>query len=761
MGRLMMTLCCFGALLLLVVPIAWSAPSIIMEGNYVKTAVSHNGTLGYSQNTSPGILHDPTGQRNFGFDDYLIPGSPWELFSLLSDQTGLLSNNNDNDPYGDFQTISLENLSGSTSYAHHVRWTGQSPGQVKIINDYFFNDNEQRINMTSKIVPLQDLSNVKFLRSIDPDQDQIRYGVWNTINRRGFDKNGDGDFNDPGDIKPEDWVHAEGAYTGLTIGLYSNINISHNTGVSANWEQTPDFFLSGQNDGDYDYTIGLAFNIGTINAGDSITLSYSYVMGELLESTVTPWVPSKIYEQPPKIELEPPQETSIANKLVFITHGWNSTASDSDSWVNDMATNIGNEIKAASIAGKLPSNDFWTVWPKDWKNAASWPLFDPSDAFSSAGKIGDALGQELAKKNYKHIHFIAHSAGSNMIQRAADYIKKNAIIKPVIHLTFLDAYDPAGSKSKLGNNSDWAEQYVDMRPLVFDWLDTTDTNLSNSYNFDVTKLDTRNDPILPWAKYTQWHGWPYVYYSQSTNPRLPNIGFNLAQESGSFPVDQSPPRKTWAMYNWEKYPAKDASKKILENYKPVIFFPVDLMIVSPTGRVANSTIESFVMTTGSPVWTSIQVEITEPTNVLSLAYEYLSTVKAQGVLTVFVDNQRVFEVDERFVPSPTNLESGIWVGDLALGKHVLSFRLDPYDGPQSAVQISNVKFGNREIVKVIAGDLDGDGDVDSTDLFIFKNALGKKAGMAGYNADCDYDKDGSVSYTDYRIWYGYYTSATK
>lgn len=103
-----------------------SAASIIMEGNYVRTAVSDDGTLGYGGTTSPGILHDPTGTGTFGVDDYLTPGSPWEIFSVNSTQTGLLTNNNDGgDAIG---SISLTDLSGSMPYDHYLRWLGTTSG---------------------------------------------------------------------------------------------------------------------------------------------------------------------------------------------------------------------------------------------------------------------------------------------------------------------------------------------------------------------------------------------------------------------------------------------------------------------------------------------------------------------------------------------------------------------------------------------------------------------------------------------------------
>src|SRR6056297_1006498 len=72
-----------------------TAAPIILEGDFIRTAVSDDGTMGFGGNTSPGILHDPTGTGDFSLnDDYLTPGSPFEAFSVQSDQSGLVANRN-------------------------------------------------------------------------------------------------------------------------------------------------------------------------------------------------------------------------------------------------------------------------------------------------------------------------------------------------------------------------------------------------------------------------------------------------------------------------------------------------------------------------------------------------------------------------------------------------------------------------------------------------------------------------------------------
>lgn len=54
----------------------------------------------------------------------------------------------------------------------------------------------------------------------------------------------------------------------------------------------------------------------------------------------------------------------------------------------------------------------------------------------------------------------------------------------------------------------------------------------------------------------------------------------------------------------------------------------------------------------------------------------------------------------------------------------------------------------------VPGDIDGDGDCDVDDYGLFRLCLGKCIGDEGFLVDVDYDGDGCITYSDYRIWYG-------
>lgn len=58
----------------------------------------------------------------------------------------------------------------------------------------------------------------------------------------------------------------------------------------------------------------------------------------------------------------------------------------------------------------------------------------------------------------------------------------------------------------------------------------------------------------------------------------------------------------------------------------------------------------------------------------------------------------------------------------------------------------------------VPGDLDKDGDVDNSDLAVFRSALGKCNGSAGFIREADYDNSQCITNTDYRVWYRLYNA---
>lgn len=160
------------------------------------------------------------------------------------------------------------------------------------------------------------------------------------------------------------------------------------------------------------------------------------------------------------------------DKIVIITHGWIDKA------VNDWPADT-----ARQIYSKVDHNE-WVCAYLDWKDGAF--VVNPTDAAEYARNIaGPRLANAILKlSRFKHIHFIAHSAGSWAVNTAAKLIDQNTPAE--IHITFLDAYVPSNwPQSDLASTAAWADHYYN-RDITGS---TTEVNLSHAHNIDVTDIE--------------------------------------------------------------------------------------------------------------------------------------------------------------------------------------------------------------------------------------------------------------------------------
>jgi len=247
---------------------AFATPASIQNG-YVLAGVSDYGTLGSDGTTSPGILFDPTGKGNYGINDFLTPGDPFEGFYVTSSAGSAGANNDGNRGFGFNSPTALSPTSAT--------WSGSS-GAYGITNTYTLTTaggrSEIAIHTVLTNTSGSDITNLEFLRTLDPDPDVNAYGSYFTNNT----------------VVNSSTACGSGPKSGQTICIDADSSIAHNAGVSAAWSQNPADYLAGLNDGDGDYAIGLAFDIGNLAAGQSVSLDYDYAAGASI-SVVTPSVP--------------------------------------------------------------------------------------------------------------------------------------------------------------------------------------------------------------------------------------------------------------------------------------------------------------------------------------------------------------------------------------------------------------------------------------------------------------------------------------
>lgn len=249
---------------------------------------------------------------------------------------------------------------------------------------------------------------------------------------------------------------------------------------------------------------------------------------------------------------------SLSKKAIVLVHGWNSTARTwSTKMADELCLDLGPprsywlERKPNHIAA-ICGNAEWDIFYVDWRGYA---LFRgivlnfaglPESAYTNAFEIGRFLGEHLTKQahSYDHVHFIAHSAGSNVIDSAKNWLKEKGHVAK-LHMTFLDAYDPkswridiAGelfSGSNYGKGADWVDNYVDTR-WVFGGTNNTSVLMRDAYNIDLTEGDSEKNN-LPLG--TVSHAWPYRFYDESIRRYKegnraglgPDTGYRLTRES--------------------------------------------------------------------------------------------------------------------------------------------------------------------------------------------------------------------------------------
>lgn len=242
---------------------AASATPVVLQNGFVKAGVSDYGTLGSNSNTPPGILYDSTGSGSYGVNDFLTPGTPFEGFYVTASSG---SGGNNNSGGGSFGATSPTALTGTSA-----TWTG-SNGTFSITNTYnlttFGGQSVIAINSVLTNITGSALSGINFLRTLDPDPDVNAFGSY-------FTKNA---------VLSANQACGTGISSGQTICIYSYDALTHKAGVSSAWTTSPATYLSGVNDGDGDYAIGMGFSLGSLAAGQSISFDYGYALGATLEA---------------------------------------------------------------------------------------------------------------------------------------------------------------------------------------------------------------------------------------------------------------------------------------------------------------------------------------------------------------------------------------------------------------------------------------------------------------------------------------------
>ena len=432
-----------------------------------------------------------------------------------------------------------------------------------------------------------------------------------------------------------------------------------------------------------------------------------------------PILGSDTYEQPVERMPDPPapENQPEYDSLVIVTHGYQPLGALADvSWID----NIADDIRARLVSQGMSN---WLVYPFPWKTFA-WP--DPETALANGDLIGGLLGTRIGHQSWQHVHLIGHSAGSALIQSAAEKIKKLSS-GTTVHTTFLDPFVGISTEGRLsyGHNSDWSDNYFSQDATGY----TTKGKLDNSFNVDVTGLDPSYTPLLLFSgmagstpavqtRSSTSHSWPHEFYANTIPPDSQQgsqgLGFPLSKEGSgwedhaSHPVGDDP--VTLGSLNPIPVSPYEINNTPPLNFTSIPFntsisgasiiggdrFDMSVALQNP-GPLSGSRLygqaKDGTNSITSNAWVSVSAIVTQAINFVAFDLSFTSPISSEGLLTVYWDTNILGVVDERVAQEGVQTYRMPLPGIVDSGVYALGFRLDAFTNDTSSVSITNVLTG--------------------------------------------------------------------
>ena len=441
-----------------------------------------------------------------------------------------------------------------------------------------------------------------------------------------------------------------------------------------------------------------------------------------------------------------PARQSGKNNLVVVTHGA-QVGGPAIKWTTDLRDTISQKLVASGSSDWQVVHYDWTAQAGVGRPTILWDTlstFNRATAFetplANAEMIGTQIGRQIAAQGWSSVHLIGHSAGSGLIQAAADAIRTNAPAI-IIQTTFLDPFLGADHRklTKYGANADWSDNYFCIDQLTGSY---TEGSLTHTYNVDASWLDPKKTPIYSSNSENggsgscvalSVHDWPHDFYSNSVVNALSacaaSYGFGLSKEGGGWnnhaayqignsapiPCQNCVPLPSLAgvdptrwneVLNLPSLPdvTSLSGVELMGNYG--INFASSSSQLPPQSNAKSGEIgpleNSVVSITNAPAWLSVGLTITNLVNFVQFDAAFTDTNSAQGLLTVYWDTNQIGTVDER-VASPGLQTYRLFLPDTVTSNvFVLGFRLDAFNGTSSSLLVTNVTTGFLGMTQSIA-----------------------------------------------------------
>lgn len=235
----------------------------VISNRFVRCIVNLQGAFS-------SIRYDPNGASNYGGEDFIEPGTPWEGYSFHAESRGVIGGGNARSPSSISTTLRnigtnyLATITGNISIGHLIT-------QIRIFNDEPIIQMQMSYTNTSSI-PLS----VKAMRALDPDQGVGQGFGYSTQNFRGADP-----------VSKNDIVFAFAGNEGIAVFVPGNGYV-HNTGIVSSWPTfDPNLYLNETSNSTGDVAIGGAWNFGIINPGSTVTVCCYYIFGTTVNNILS------------------------------------------------------------------------------------------------------------------------------------------------------------------------------------------------------------------------------------------------------------------------------------------------------------------------------------------------------------------------------------------------------------------------------------------------------------------------------------------
>lgn len=240
-------------------------------------------------------------------------------------------------------------------------------------------------------------------------------------------------------------------------------------------------------------------------------------------------------------------------------------------------------------------------------------------------------------------------------------------------------------------------------PIAGASISTPEAPVSIGYQFDVDEFiqglaALTGEPVGHFEGTVDVLGLPMNFLDLTGDDNIDNVSVTVGASATLYAETSATAGLDFYFYEVDSFGTPIGGTSIFDAWSGVwnqaIEIAQDTVIVSATGEVAINDVDGlFTMTTGSPVWLSTVVQVTDETNLLALAVDFLSDAGAEGLLQIYWDGELVATVDERNAADA--LQSYVFAldGRYEDGFHQLAFRLDSFTETASSVQIGNLTTG--------------------------------------------------------------------